>query len=917
MTTAEFDLWGDEEEEELAFEEPAPPKPDFLELNPVPVEEQIAIPAFSKKALVRVKDGRIELFSRVDLRKHPAIDADLESVYGLEEDRQDDVYLYRASLGAVNAYVFRYVLRLIEVEVAPLDAKFLGEAANKLFPPTASLAPTGKHIEIAAPNVKTYTDLLKKVNAYPVQGGYRVGIGRVLDLEALTENSVTSLPKIQFNEDVLNLSRDPLPGFDGSLQSLKTIPIGALNVVSSNLQQWKHLKTNKKTLEEKFVDFGITNLHDLLFTLPKRFIDKSNPQEFDGLMEGEAVTIVGKIATVGDLPNGMGVFFVIEDANGNTIKTTFWRQQWLKSKFKPREEVLLTGKVTRFKGRIELGGSSIEHAEEAAVLPIVPIYKQSETRGVTTHLIMSATREFLARAGKIELPPYLRKDDRLEYTQALTELHFPTSLAMFRRACDDLAYYELVYMQLIMQEERAKSEDKAGLAITGGDRNLQGKLAKVLPFSLTNSQREGVKKLNRLLADANPTQTLLNADVGAGKTVTAQFACLKAVESGYQAVLLGPTEILARQLYATFLKLQQSLASVGEEVNIAFLGAGMKVKEKKPILAGIKDGSIDIVVGTTSVISGGIEYNNLGFICVDEQQKFGAEQRTRLLNSRPDGKVPDLLMMSATPIPRSTAQVFYGDMEMIELTEKPPGRLPIVTEWIMEDPIDFAHQIANKVWSDVQEEAAKGNQTFVITPMVQDSDKIDAASVERTYKSLSESTLKGLNVGFVHGRMKKEEQQEVMQAFRDKKYDVLVASTVVEVGVDVPDATRVVILSADRLGAASLHQIRGRVGRSDKASKCYLVSVGKTENSQIRLQSLVDSENGFDIALADLDVRGEGKMFGTEQSGSSEMIFASLARHREWIDQAKADAGKILTSSYRDQALADARSRFEATERLF
>lgn len=862
-----------------------------------------------------IRDGKIHLHSRKNLEL--LLKNDFKSLYIIHSEKNGPIESHVLSLGAINSYVLRYALRRFKLTISKADGAVLAEYANKITPPKAVLSENGKHILVQVPHIKSYVDTLKKVGAYKTVEGYKVSLTRVLDLEKLVESAETNLPKIEIDKKVLQLSREPIPGFDGSLESLKSISPNVLNVVKANAQSWKSLKSSKATMEEKLAKFGISNLHDLLFTLPKRFIDKSNPQELENLIEGETVSVVGAIASVTNLPNNMGVSFHITNSRGKTIQCNFWRQNWLKAKFNVGDEVLLTGRASWYRNQIQLGGSSIEHSDEAAVLPIVPVYRQSEASGVTTNFLMSCVREFLSRAGEIDLPPYLKSKGRMNYTEALTELHFPSSLQKFRQACSDLAYYELVYMQIIMQEEHSRVEVKNGIAQTGGPRQLQRKAVLGLPFKLTNSQKEGVKKMNELLAKPTPSQTLLNADVGAGKTLVAQLAALKTVESGYQAILLGPTEILATQLYNTFLKIKESLEEQGEHVEIALLKSGMKAAEKRPILAGLKDGSIDVVVGTTSVISDSVKYHNLGLIVIDEQQKFGAEQRTKMLNSRDDGLVPDLLTQSATPIPRSTAQIFYGDMECIELTEKPPGRLPIVTEWIREDPIDFSLQITNPVWSDIQEEVAKGNQAFVITPMVSDSDKIDAASVERAYKNLSQTTLRGLNVGFVHGKMKKEEQSQVMEDFRDKKYDVIVASTVVEVGVDIPDATRVVVLSADRLGASSLHQIRGRVGRNSLPSKCYLVSTGKTEASQIRLQSLVDSENGFDIALSDLLVRGEGKMFGSEQSGSSEMIFASLAKHKDWIEPARADAAEILASPYRDIAIADAHLKFESMERLF
>jgi len=311
-----------------------------------------------------------------------------------------------------------------------------------------------------------------------------------------------------------------------------------------------------------------------------------------------------------------------------------------------------------------------------------------------------------------------------------------------------------------------------------------------------------------------------------------------------------------------------------------------------------------------------VEYKNLGFIAIDEQQKFGAEQRTRLLNSRSDGKIPHLLMQTATAIPRSTAQVIYGDIDLIELKEKPAGRIPIKTIWVEEDPSEIIEQSANNIWGDLVSEIEKGNQAFIVTPLVRESDKIDSASAEKTYKSIKDLSMSGVRVGLVHGQMKPAEQQEIMEKFKNKEFDVLVASTVIEVGIDIRDATRMVILSAERLGSASLHQIRGRVGRNDKPSTCYLVSLGKTDDAQLRMKSLVENEDGFSVAQRDLEIRGEGKMFSSEQSGRSDMIFANLLKHASRIEEAKKEATRILKSPFAEQALADASEKFNSDNRM-
>ena len=780
---------------------------------------------------VQIDGSSIKVFSVSEL---PEID--VNNLLHSETIRGEDYYCYNAKLSPVNAFIFRYMLRKYRVIIEKEQAQILKENADKIWIPTVKLTDDKKHVQVNFPNIKTYREIVDKMGGYPTSEGYRIPLNKVLDLESLSNNMEANLPNIKFDKEVLMLNREPILGFDGTLRSLKDLPLSLLNVVSANTQSWKALKSSKETLEEKMNKMGIQNLYDLLFWLPRRYIDKSNPQDLVDLIIGETAVVVGKIQKSLEMNTGRGgSIFIIELDNNRTVRATFFNQKWLLNKFKIGQEVLVTGKFSWWNDSPQIGGSSIEHAEEAAALPIVPVYNQSPSKGITTNLIMSANRELLSRLGEIELPVYFRQKDRMDYCDALMELHFPSSLTKHNEAINDLAYYELVYMQLIIQEAKESSESKKGIKLAEDNNKLQAKGIRTLPFELTASQKRGLVVLNKKMSNDVPSTTLLSADVGSGKTVIAQLSSLKAIDSGFQAALIAPTDILARQLFSSFKRLTEGLESnYGEQINIDLLSGAMKAAEKKEVLKKVADGTTQIIVGTHSLMSS-VKYHNLGFIIIDEQQKFGAEQRSALLNSREDGKVPDLLMMTATPIPRTTAQVIYGDIDMIELSEKPPGRLPIETEWIEQDPEEIIEELANPLWKDIIEQCQAGNQAFVITPLVSESDKIDSASAERTFQKLSELSLSGLNVGMVHGQMKQDKQAEEMQKFKNKEYDVMVASTVVEVGVDIPDATRVVILSADRMGSSSLHQIRGRVGRNSKPSKCYLVSLGRTENSQKRL----------------------------------------------------------------------------------
>ena len=835
--------------------------------------------------------------------------------------RADGFTHYRMPLTAPNAFVLRHSFGAIKdgLILEGDAAAVLRDQANIVPRPVAVKDEDGRHINLTVPGVPQYRKLVSTLNGYPIRdGSYRIDVSRVMDLAALNAAMPGALPKIAIADEVVNLFQEPIPGFDGTVDSLKSIPVSVLHVVTANTQSWKSLAASKKTLAEKMESFGITTLYDLLFWLPRRYIDKSAPQDFGDLIEGETATVIGAVVESVEISAGRGgAAFVIETPTGQRIRATFFNQRWLRNKFKIGDDVLITGKFGWWNGTPQISGVSIENSDEAELLPIVPVYNQSASKGITTYLILSANRELLARLGKINLPDYLVDDEDMPYERALSELHFPSSLVEHKKALDSLALHELIQVQVLVQSERDATQKSAAVVSTEGERALQAKGIAALPFALTLSQKQALVLLNQKMASSVPSATLLNADVGSGKTVTAQMACLRAVDAGHQAVILGPTEILARQLFEGTKSLADRLgADSGEKVNVVFLSATMKAAEKKAVKELITSGEADIIVGTHSLVNESVAYADLALVVVDEQQKFGAAQRSALLSSRSDGLTPAIIMMSATPIPRSTAQVMYGDIDMVELKDKPPGRLPITTQWLQEDPTGFISEMTNQVWSDVISEAQNGNQTFVIAPLVSESDKIDSASVERTYETLKDVALSSLRVGVVHGQMKQDAQRETMEKFRNKEFDVLVSSTVVEVGVDIKDATRVIILSADRLGASSLHQIRGRVGRNSKPSTCYLISMGKTNSAQARLQSLVDSENGFDIATADLAARGEGKLFSSEQSGQSDLMFADVFNHASRIEEAKAEARRILSSPHADTAVEDSRKRFNSTGRM-
>ena len=459
-------------------------------------------------------------------------------------------------------------------------------------------------------------------------------------------------------------------------------------------------------------------------------------------------------------------------------------------------------------------------------------------------------------------------------------------------------------MQLLIIHRKATEEKKKGLSKHLKADGLVKLAIDGLPYQLTGDQVQAIKEIGKLMASNSAEQALVSGDVGSGKTTVAQAACLQAVDNGYQAVLAGPTEVLAKQLFDTFIKVLDNIPQAVRP-SIVFLSGSLKAAERRQIVKSIEFGEVDLIVGTHSVLNNNIKYKNLGVVCIDEQQKFGTSQREALLSIREDEFMPDIITLTATPIPRSTAQVFYGDIDLVTIKTKPAGRKPIITEWCTDNPREVIKQKKHPIWSDVKKEIDLNHKVFIVVPMVNENEKVNASSVKETLKELVH-VFPNEEIEFIHGQMKKPEQGKRIENFRSGSANILIASTVIEVGVDIPLATRVVILSADRLGASSLHQIRGRVGRNDLQSKCYLVSSNLKENNQARLGSLVDSNDGFEIATKDLETRGEGDLFGTAQAGGTQLTFASLVNHAKHIDKAREVAEKIYLTPRKVEAILDA-----------
>ena len=642
-----------------------------------------------------------------------------------------------------------------------------------------------------------------------------------------------------------------------------------------------------------FNKIGIFKVKDLIEYYPRKYLDYQGQNKIRDLKIGESVSIYGTIIRVNHYttPKKLTIFSVyIKDSTGvlpiNFFVKTNNRKiiEHYKQAYPINSIVLALGKVKfdEYNSRITLDKATIQVLGTGAEVDInknniVPIYTLCE--GLNPKTLTNAIQNALSKfQDKIEEPlpnDIIEKFNFISKKQAIIDMHKPKDLNEVETARHRLVFEELFSMQLNLALIRKENNKNESIKLEIKKGGLVEKFIKNLPFELTNGQNKALKEIINDLNSTNPMQRLLQGDVGSGKTVVACIALLCAIENGYQGAIMAPTEILATQHFRNF---SQWLIPLGLSVGL-FVGKNT-AKAKKEALTNLKNGQIHVAVGTHALIQEGVEFNNLGVVVVDEQHRFGVKQRNALLNK---GKMPQMLNMTATPIPRTLALTMHGDLDVSIIDELPKGRKPIITT------LGGANE-RKKIYELIKKEIFFKHQAYIVYPLIDESEAISAKAATLEAQELQEGEFSQYKIGLLHGKMSGDEKDKVMNDFKNGAFDILVSTTVVEVGVDNPNATVIVIENAERFGLSQLHQLRGRVGRSDNQSYCALITQSASAEVKKRLDIMTKTNNGFIISERDLELRGPGEFLGTRQSGLPDFKLANLVEDTEILEAARAEA---------------------------
>lgn len=630
-----------------------------------------------------------------------------------------------------------------------------------------------------------------------------------------------------------------------------------------------------KKRQDALAELGITTIESLLTYYPFRYEDVQERQ-LSEIQDQEKVTLKGTVVS----PAVMSRFGYKKTRlqfrmmqNHDVFQVSFFNQPYLKDKVVLAEEIVVYGKWDA-KRKALTGMKIFGSGKQDSFAPVYHVSKQ--IRQTTLQELIK--QGFLQYGEQIEeiLPIQLIEKYRLmARKQAIYAMHFPTNMEEYKKAKRRVVFEEFFLFQMKLQGlKQAEKAEVNGLALSY-DSQLLKSFIKQLPFELTAAQKRVTNEICADLKSPKHMQRLLQGDVGSGKTIVAALALYATTTAGFQGALMVPTEILAQQHMESFVTLFDQM-----DITIALLTGSTKSKERKEILTELKNGTIDILIGTHALIQEDVDFAYLGLVITDEQHRFGVNQRKIL---REKGWKPDVLFMTATPIPRTLAITAYGEMDVSVIDELPKGRIPIETRWVRPPQLETVLEWAKK-------EMAKGHQMYVICPLIEESEMLDVQNAQKIYEDLQSFFEPTFAVGLLHGRMKPTEKEQIMEQFKENELQILVSTTVIEVGVNVPNATLMVIIDADRFGLAQLHQLRGRVGRGASASYCILVANPKNEVGKERMKVMTETTNGFIVSERDLALRGPGEIFGQRQSGLPEFLIADIVEHANVLEVAKKEA---------------------------
>ncbi len=669
-------------------------------------------------------------------------------------------------------------------------------------------------------------------------------------------------------------------------------------------------------LAEVLAAKGVNTVDDLLHYLPFRYEDRLNPRSVAELRAGEMATIIAEVRNSGLFrTRRMPIFQLTVGQGRNRLKCLWFNAAYLQNRFQAGQMVALYGKVEQDRdGELQIiqpqfeilgdiyeeGGADDAEKKAAASLEIgriVPIYESTGQGKLTPRWFRRIIRTALDNLGPDSpdpIPAGVRAHlSLISPREALRKVHWPDAGESFpdlqswrTPAHIRLIFDELFFVELGLELKRREQRARTGVAFQIGA-GVREAIKKILPFHPTAAQKRVLKEIATDMQTSFPMRRLLQGDVGSGKTIVAFEAAIIAVENGYQVALMAPTEILAQQHYFSA---RQILEKAG--YRIVLLTGSLEQDRKRSVRRHIAQGNAQLVIGTHALIQEGVEFENLGLVIVDEQHRFGVMQRLKLMQKSDEGsKVaePDVLVMTATPIPRTLALTLYGDLDISVLDELPPGRTPVVTRAV-------ADERASEVWDFVRKQISGGHQAYVVYPVIEENEERELKAAQQMFRQLRNQIFPSLHVGLLHGRLDPDEKEHIMREFQRGEINVLVATTVIEVGVDVPNAAVMVIEHADRFGLAQLHQLRGRIGRGAAKSYCILMHGEKvSEEGQRRLDAMVRTNDGFQIAELDLELRGPGEFFGTKQAGIPSFRVANIIRDRQLLEAARREAAFVLS----------------------